>query len=112
LNNAVGVLAIAEGVSPGLVLLPRIARFAKADMRAASPPCESTTVVIQAFSVSGGRRTLVMMPGTTSEKCLETKVEMRDDFPTPSVETRNRRSNRRSEKNMPRRMNTAMDNSI
>lgn len=25
-----------------------------------------------------------MMPGTTSEKCLETKVEIRDDFPTLS----------------------------
>mmetsp|Transcript_92544 Transcript_92544/g.188418 ORF Transcript_92544/g.188418 Transcript_92544/m.188418 type:complete len:267 (+) Transcript_92544:272-1072(+) len=58
--------------------------FATADMRAASPPCESTMVVMQEFSGSGGNRTLVMIPGTTSEKCLETKVDMRDDLPTPS----------------------------
>jgi hypothetical protein len=26
-----------------------------------------------------------MIPGTTSEKCLDTKVEIREDLPTPSV---------------------------
>ena len=39
---------------------------------------------MQEFSGSGGRRTRVMIPGTTSEKCLDTKVEMREDLPTPS----------------------------
>ena len=33
---------------------------------------------------SGGSRTRVMTPGTTSEKCRDTKVETREDFPTPS----------------------------
>ena len=61
--------------------------FATADIKAASPPCESTIVVIQEFSGSGGNRTRVIMPGTTSEKCLDTKVEMRDDLPTPSVDS-------------------------
>ena len=54
-------------------------------MSAASPPCESTMVVMHEFSGSGGNRTRVMMPGTTSEKCLETNVEISDDFPTPSI---------------------------
>jgi hypothetical protein len=45
-------------------------------------------VVIQEFSGSGGRRTRVMIPGTTSEKCLDTKVEMREDLPTPSTNVR------------------------
>lgn len=36
-------------------------------------------------SGSGGRRTLVKIPGTSSEKCRETNVETRLDFPTPSV---------------------------
>ena len=64
---------------------PVVAMFATADIRAASPPCESTIVVIQEFSGSGGNRTLVMIPGTTSEKCLDTKVDIREDLPTPSV---------------------------
>jgi hypothetical protein len=56
-----------------------------AERRAASPPCESIIVVMhdELFG-SGGRRTLVMIPGTVSEKCLETKVEIREDFPTCS----------------------------
>lgn len=63
---------------------PDIDMVATADVRAASPPWESTMVVIQEFSGSGGSRTRVIIPGTTSEKCLDTKVEMREDFPTPS----------------------------
>jgi hypothetical protein len=43
-------------------------KAATADIKAASPPCESTMVVTQAFSGSGGNRTRVMIPGTTSEK--------------------------------------------
>jgi hypothetical protein len=43
-------------------------------------------VVMQLLSGSGGRRTCVIKPGTISEKCRETKVEMRDDLPTPSAE--------------------------
>jgi hypothetical protein len=61
---------------------------ATADIRAASPPCESTMVVMHEFSGSGGSLTRVMMPGTTSEKCRETKVEIREDFPTPSATQR------------------------
>jgi hypothetical protein len=34
---------------------------------------------------SGGNRTRVMIPGTTSEKYRETNVEIKEDFPTPSV---------------------------
>lgn len=64
---------------------PVVAKLATADIKAASPPCESTIVVMQEFSGSGGNRTLVMIPGTTSEKCLDTKVDIRDDFPTPSI---------------------------
>lgn len=71
---------------PMVVVVPGIESVARAAMRAASPPWESTIVVIQEFSGSGGRRTRVMIPGTTSEKCLDTNVEMRDDFPTPSIE--------------------------
>ena len=41
---------------------------ATAEIKAASPPCESTMVVIQLESGSGGKRTRVMIPGTTSEK--------------------------------------------
>ena len=58
--------------------------FATTDIKAASPPCESTIVVMHEFSGSGGSRTRVIMPGTISEKCLETKVDIRDDLPTPS----------------------------
>jgi hypothetical protein len=68
-----------------VVVVPAEDIFATADINAASPPCESTMVVIQEFSGSGGNRTRVIIPGTTSEKCLETKVEIRDDLPTPSV---------------------------
>ena len=68
-----------------VVVVPAVDIFATADINAASPPCESTMVVIQEFSGSGGNRTLVIIPGTTSEKCLETNVEIRDDLPTPSV---------------------------
>lgn len=57
---------------------------ATADRRAASAPCESTMVVIQAEWGSGGNRTRVMIPGTTSEKYRDTKVDIRDDLPTPS----------------------------
>lgn len=64
---------------------PAVAMFATADINAASPPCESTIVVMQEFSGSGGNRTLVIIPGTTSEKCLDTKVDIRDDLPTPSA---------------------------
>ena len=54
--------------------------------RVASAPRESIMVVIQFLEAgSGGRRTLVMTPGTTSEKCRDTKVETRQDFPTPSA---------------------------
>jgi hypothetical protein len=60
-------------------------RLVACDNKAASPPWESTIVVIQEFSGSGGSLTRVMIPGTTSEKCLETNVEMREDFPTPSA---------------------------
>ena len=62
------------------VCIPAVAMFATAEIRAASPPCESTIVVIHEFSGSGGNRTLVMIPGTTSEKCLETKVNIKEDF--------------------------------
>ena len=58
--------------------------WATAESKAESAPWESTMVVIQEEFGSGGNRTLVMTPGTTSEKYLDTKVEMRDDFPTPS----------------------------
>ena len=58
--------------------------LATADINAASPPCESTIVVMQEFS-AGGSRTRVIMPGTTSEKCLETNVDISDDLPTPSI---------------------------
>mmetsp|Transcript_24824 Transcript_24824/g.54498 ORF Transcript_24824/g.54498 Transcript_24824/m.54498 type:complete len:84 (+) Transcript_24824:2725-2976(+) len=63
--------------------------FATADINAESPPCESTIVVMHEFSGSGGNRTRVIIPGTTSEKCLDTKVEMRDDLPTPSSPSTN-----------------------
>ena len=33
---------------------------------------------------SGGSRTRVITPGTTSEKCRDTKVDTSEDFPTPS----------------------------
>jgi hypothetical protein len=65
---------------------------ATAEDRATSPPWESTMVVMQEFSGSGGRRTRVIMPGTTSEKCLETKVEIKEDFPTPSFEKKKKRN--------------------
>ena len=42
-------------------------------------------VVIQLLSGSGGSRTWVINPGTISEKWRETKVDIRDDFPTPSA---------------------------
>lgn len=42
-------------------------------------------VVMQDEFGSGGNRTRVIMPGTTSEKYLETNVEINDDFPTPSA---------------------------
>ena len=58
---------------------------ATADINAASPPCESTIVVMHEFSGSGGNRTRVIIPGTTSEKCRETNVDINDDLPTPSV---------------------------
>jgi hypothetical protein len=64
---------------------PAMDMVATADINAASPPWESTMVVIHEFSGSGGNRTRVIIPGTTSEKCLETNVEINDDFPTPSV---------------------------
>jgi hypothetical protein len=64
---------------------------AKADDKATSPPCESTIVVMHEFSGSGGSRTRVMMPGTTSEKCLDTKVDIKDDFPTPSTKRKTKR---------------------
>ena len=60
-------------------------KVAATEERATSPPCESTIVVIQAFCGSGGKRTRVMIPGTTSEKCRDTNVEISDDFPTPSA---------------------------
>jgi hypothetical protein len=41
---------------------------ATAEIKAASPPCESTIVVMQLESGSGGNRTRVMIPGTTSAK--------------------------------------------
>jgi hypothetical protein len=68
--------------------LPPVGRdkVAATEDSATSPPCESTIVVMQAFSGSGGSRTRVMIPGTTSEKCRETNVEIKEDFPTPSVE--------------------------
>ena len=74
--------------SPSVVVVDVVAvvdMFATTDIKAASPPCESTIVVMHEFSGSGGSRTRVIMPGTISEKCLETKVDMRDDLPTPSV---------------------------
>ena len=58
-----------------------------ADSNAESAPCESTMVVMQECCGSGGRRTRVMIPGTISEKCRDTKVEMRDDLPTPDCPT-------------------------
>jgi hypothetical protein len=54
-------------------------------------------VVMQEYSGSGGSRTLVMIPGTTSEKCLETKVEINDDFPTPSITKRDSEQKRENE---------------
>lgn len=58
---------------------------ATAEIKAASPPCESTMVVIQLESGSGGKRTRVMIPGTTSAKWWDTNVDIKLDFPTPSV---------------------------
>jgi hypothetical protein len=72
-------------MTAAVVNAPVVAMFATADINAASPPCESTIVVMQEFSGSGGNRTLVIIPGTTSEKCLDTKVDIRDDLPTPSA---------------------------
>lgn len=67
-------------------LLPGgMAMVATADDNATSPPWESTMVVIHEFSGSGGSRTRVIIPGTTSEKCLDTKVDIKEDLPTPSV---------------------------
>lgn len=54
------------------------------EIRAASPPCESTMVVTQELSGSGGNRTLVMIPGTTSAKYRETKVIIYPLIPTSS----------------------------
>ena len=53
-------------VAPALVDDMDIA--ATADTKAESAPCESTMVVIQDEFGSGGSLTLVMIPGTTSEK--------------------------------------------
>lgn len=77
---------------------------ATADKRAASAPCESTIVVIQAEWGSGGNRTRVMIPGTTSEKYRDTKVDIRDDLPTPSGRTIKRRHG----KNRSRRLLSAL----
>ena len=44
-------------------------------------------VVMQALSGSGGSLTRVIIPGTTSEKCLDTNVDIKEDFPTPSAKT-------------------------
>lgn len=41
-------------------------------------------VVMHELSGSGGSLTRVIIPGTTSEKCLDTNVDIKDDFPTPS----------------------------
>ena len=79
MEAVVGVDGRAAAATPVVVI------FATAEINAASPPCESTMVVMQEFSGSGGNRTLVMMPGTTSEKCLETKVDIKEDLPTPST---------------------------
>jgi hypothetical protein len=81
--------AVIGDVGRAAAAAPVVAMFATAEIRAASPPCESTIVVMQEFSGSGGNRTLVMMPGTTSEKCLETKVEIKEDLPTPSSPSTN-----------------------
>ena len=78
------VIEAVVGVGGMPAAIPVVAMFATAEIKAASPPCESTIVVIQEFSGSGGNRTLVMIPGTTSEKCLETKVDIKEDLPTPS----------------------------
>ena len=43
-------------------------RLAIAEIKAVSPDWESTIVVKQLESGSGGSRTLVIKPGTTSEK--------------------------------------------
>jgi len=41
-------------------------------------------VVMQDEFGSGGNLTRVMIPGTTSEKYRDTKVDINEDLPTPS----------------------------
>ena len=48
-------------------------------------------VVMQDECGSGGSLTRVMMPGTTSEKYRDTKVDIRDDFPQPSDDKINKK---------------------
>mgnify|MGYP003565360121 CR=1 FL=1 len=60
---------------------------AAAESKAESAPCESTIVVIHLEFGSGGNLTRVMIPGTTSEKYRDTKVDISDDLPTPSGKT-------------------------
>ena len=57
-----------ESVDPAAALVDDIDIAATADTKAESAPCESTIVVMQEEFGSGGSLTLVMIPGTTSEK--------------------------------------------
>jgi hypothetical protein len=70
-----------------------------ASRRAVSPFCESTMVVTQLVSGSGGSRTRVMMPGTESLKYRLTNELIRLDLPTLSalIRTDNRKRNNESE---------------
>jgi hypothetical protein len=70
-----------------LPLLPKRALLReRASAKATSPSWVSMIVLVQlANCASGGMRTRVMIGGTSSEKCRETKVDTRLDLPTPSV---------------------------
>jgi hypothetical protein len=70
-----------------LPLLPKRALLReRASDNATSPSCVSMIVLVQlANCASGGMRTRVMIGGTNSEKCRETKVDTRLDLPTLSV---------------------------
>lgn len=78
-----------DGAAGSLALLRGTRRcFCDCEMtfkRAVSPFCESTMVVTQLVSGSGGNRTRVMIPGTASLKYRLTKVLIKLDLPTPSV---------------------------
>ena len=62
--------------------LPKV----RALLKILSPSCVSIIVVVHLYKDgSGGRLTRVNIPGTCSEKCLDTNVDMRLDLPTPPI---------------------------